>query len=67
MAYICRRSERSEIQLDLDKCVDRGVPSGPLWRQLINGEDVTLPNGEIVRVEDVKETSSVFIGEIKID
>jgi len=30
-----------------------GVPKGPLWKRLQMGEDVTLPDGRIVRSKDV--------------
>lgn len=35
--------------------IDLGVPKGPLWRRLQDGEDVELPGGRIVRPADVCE------------
>ncbi|XP_023237388.1 ribonuclease Z, mitochondrial-like [Centruroides sculpturatus] len=52
IAYICKFHDKPG-QLLLKKCVDYGVPPGPLLGQLKNGEDVTLPNGQIVRSRDV--------------
>lgn len=40
--------------LSLEKCLDKGVPAGPLLGQLKNGKDVTLPNGTIVHAVDVR-------------
>lgn len=36
------------------KCVEFGVPAGPLYGQLKAGQDVTLPNGKIVLASDVR-------------
>lgn len=36
-----------------DKATQAGVPRGPLWSVLQNGEDVTLEDGRIVRPPDV--------------
>ncbi|XP_052864541.1 ribonuclease Z, mitochondrial [Anopheles cruzii] len=63
MAYICKLKPRSG-QLSLEKCVDFGVPPGPLLGQLKNGNDVTLPDGRVVRSSDVRapdDPGPVFI------
>lgn len=52
IAYICKCHDKPG-QLLLKKCVDYGVPPGPLLGILKNGEDITLPNGQIVRSQDV--------------
>ena len=36
------------------KCVDFGVPPGPLYGQLKAGQDITLPGGKIVLASDVR-------------
>lgn len=64
MAYICKLQPRPGALL-LEKCVDYGVPPGPLLGKLKGGEDVTLPSGVIVRASDVCEPDDpgpVFIG-----
>ena len=40
-------------KFDLDKAADLGVPSGPLFGQLQAGEEITTPNGRVVRPKDV--------------
>lgn len=40
--------------LCLEKCVENGVPPGPLLGQLKNGIDITLPNGKKIFANDVK-------------
>ncbi|XP_062548161.1 ribonuclease Z, mitochondrial isoform X2 [Armigeres subalbatus] len=63
MAYICKLKLRFG-QLSLEKCVDRGVQPGPLLGQLKNGNDVTLPNGTVVKSSDVRgpdDPGPVFI------
>lgn len=64
MSYICRLQPRPGA-LNLDKCVRMGVPPGPLLGKLKGGEDVILPNGNIVTSKDVCEPDDagpVFIG-----
>lgn len=49
----------------IEKCVDYGVPPGPLLGKLKSGQDVTLPNGKIVKAKDVRSVDCpgpVFIG-----
>nr|XP_029727345.1 LOW QUALITY PROTEIN: ribonuclease Z, mitochondrial-like [Aedes albopictus] len=63
MAYICKLKLRFG-QLSLEKCVDRGVTPGPLLGQLKNGNDVTLPDGTVVKSSDVRgpdDPGPVFI------
>ncbi|KAG5890173.1 hypothetical protein JTB14_014340 [Gonioctena quinquepunctata] len=54
MAYICRLHPRPGA-LNLEKCVQMGVPPGPLLGKLKSGEDVELPNGNVVSSKDVCE------------
>uniref|UniRef100_U5EN23 Zinc phosphodiesterase ELAC protein 2 n=1 Tax=Corethrella appendiculata TaxID=1370023 RepID=U5EN23_9DIPT len=63
MSYICKLKPRPGTLL-LGKCVDKGVPPGPLLGQLKSGIDITLPDGTVVKAEDVREPSDpgpVFI------
>lgn len=63
MAYICKLQERAGT-LDFNLCVDKGVKPGPLLGRLKNGFDVTLPNGNVVRADEVRgptSPGSVFI------
>lgn len=63
MAYICKLQERPGT-LDFAKCVERGVPPGPLLGRLKNGYDVQLPNGTTVLADDVRgapSPGSVFV------
>ena len=53
MAYICRLKAKPGA-LSLEKCVDKGVPPGPLLGQLKNGNDVKLANGTIVYANEVR-------------
>lgn len=62
-AYICKLKPKPGV-LCLEKCVERGVPPGPLLGQLKNGHDVTLANGQVVKASDVKgpdDPGPVFI------
>ncbi|KAF4520499.1 hypothetical protein B566_EDAN004750 [Ephemera danica] len=63
ISYICRLHPRPGT-LQLELCEARGVPLGPLLGKLKAGEDVTLPNGTLVRSSDVttpEEPGSIFI------
>ncbi|MHA1230409.1 MAG: ribonuclease Z [Candidatus Helarchaeota archaeon] len=40
-------------KFDRQKAVDLGVPIGPLWKKLQNGEDITLKDGRTIRSRDV--------------
>ncbi|XP_055386700.1 ribonuclease Z, mitochondrial [Condylostylus longicornis] len=62
-AYICKLKPKPG-SLNLEKCVDKGVPPGPLLGQLKNGFDVELPDGTIVKSDDVRaptDPGPVFI------
>lgn len=51
--------------LCLEKCVDAGVPPGPLLGKLKAGEDVVLNNGTVVRSTDVTlahDPGPLFLG-----
>lgn len=54
MAFVCRCKPRPGT-LSLQKCLERGVPKGPLLGKLKNGENITLENGVIVNAADVCE------------
>lgn len=61
--YICKLKPKPG-SLNLEKCVEKGVPPGPLLGQLKNGLEVTLPNGIIVRPDEVRaptDPGPVFI------
>ena len=53
LSYICRLHPKQGALL-AEKCVELGVPPGPLYGQLKNGEDITLPCGRLVRAVDVR-------------
>ena len=52
IAYICSFSPKPG-RLDIDACVERGVPPGPLLGKLKAGQDVVLEDGRTVRAVDV--------------
>jgi len=52
LCYICQ-PKKKEGTLLIDRCIDRGVPPGPLLGKLKAGEDITLPNGKVVKARDV--------------
>lgn len=54
LAFVCKCKPRPGT-LSLEKCLQRGVPKGPLLGRLKNGESVTLDNGVTVEPEDVCE------------
>lgn len=54
ITYICKLKPRPGA-LNLVKCVEHGVPPGPLLGLLKNGIDVTLDNGTVVKSKDVSE------------
>lgn len=53
LAYICRLHPKQGM-LMAEKCVEFGVPPGPLYGQLKAGQDITLPNGKTVLASDVR-------------
>lgn len=36
-----------------EKALEKGVPEGPLWSKLQSGKNIILPNGSLVKPEDV--------------
>ncbi|XP_060521936.1 ribonuclease Z, mitochondrial isoform X2 [Cylas formicarius] len=54
MSYICQLQARPGA-LNLDACVRKGVPPGPLLGRLKNGEDIVLANGTVVASSQVRE------------
>ncbi|XP_054731116.1 ribonuclease Z, mitochondrial [Anastrepha obliqua] len=66
VAYICTLKPRPGA-LNLVKCVERGVPPGPLLGQLKNGCDVKLPDGTIVYSKDVSEPSETALSFVFLD
>ncbi|XP_033155331.1 ribonuclease Z, mitochondrial [Drosophila mauritiana] len=64
--YICQLKPRAGA-LNLVKCVEQGVPPGPLLGQLKNGNDITLPDGKVVRSVDVTEASETALSFVFLD
>ncbi|XP_043289632.1 ribonuclease Z, mitochondrial isoform X2 [Venturia canescens] len=52
MAYVCKLHAKPGM-LCLEKCVEKGVPPGPLLGNLKAGQDVTLPDGSVILSSDV--------------
>ncbi|QGZ43355.1 ribonuclease Z [Pseudoduganella flava] len=53
-SYAYAFTEKSvERRLDTARLTAAGVPRGPLWGQLLNGGAVTLPDGRVLRPDDV--------------
>jgi ribonuclease Z len=64
MIYICKIHDKPGT-LDFEKCVNAGIQPGPNLGILKSGTDVKLPNGQIVKSEDVISTAEkgpLFIG-----
>lgn len=64
MSYICQCKPRPGA-LSMEKCLELGVPKGPLLGKLKNGETLTLENGVTVRPENVLEPGDpgpIFLG-----
>ncbi|CAG9833007.1 unnamed protein product [Diabrotica balteata] len=66
MAYVCKLQPRPGA-LCLEKCVQMGIKPGPVFGKLKAGEDVTLPNGTIVRSADVCEPDDPGVVFLVID
>ncbi|XP_022232324.2 ribonuclease Z, mitochondrial [Drosophila obscura] len=64
--YICQLKPRPGA-LNLVKCVEKGVPPGPLLGQLKNGQDITLPDGKTVRSVDVTEPGETALSFVFLD
>ncbi|GLG99578.1 Zinc phosphodiesterase ELAC protein 2, partial [Gryllus bimaculatus] len=63
MCYVCRLQSRPGT-LCLEKCVEKGVPPGPLLGKLKSGEDIVLKDGTVVHSADVRlpdDPGPVFI------
>lgn len=54
LVYICQPHPKPR-SLSLEKCVDHGVPAGPLMGRLKDGQVVQLTNGKLVKPDDVLE------------
>ncbi|XP_054711118.1 ribonuclease Z, mitochondrial-like [Uloborus diversus] len=52
MCYACKGHSKPGHLL-IEKCVELGVPPGPLLGDLKNGKDITLSSGKIVHSKDV--------------
>lgn len=66
MAFACKIHPKTGT-LDIEKCVEKGVPAGPLLGKLKNGEDIILENGEKVLSADVvspSESGPLFLGKV---
>ena len=64
MIYICKLHPRIGA-LDINKCIEAGVKPGPNLGKLKAGEDITLPDGKVVKSKDVvsdPEPGPSFIG-----
>jgi ribonuclease Z len=64
LSYICRLKARAG-SLCLERCVEKGVPPGPLLGKLKAGEDITLADGTLVKSADVRmpdDPGPVFLG-----
>ncbi|XP_055837284.1 ribonuclease Z, mitochondrial [Episyrphus balteatus] len=57
ISYVCKLKPKPGA-LDLKKCVEKGVPPGPLLGLLKNGKDVVLDDGTVVKSEDVSEPTT---------
>ncbi|XP_061395358.1 ribonuclease Z, mitochondrial [Musca vetustissima] len=66
ISYICTLKPRPG-PLNLEKCVEHGVPPGPLLGLLKNGIDVTLENGTVVKSADVSEPNENPLSFIFLD
>lgn len=66
ISYICKLKPRPGA-LNLVKCVEQGVPPGPLLGQLKNGQDVTLPCGKVVHSVDVTEPGETALSFVFLD
>jgi ribonuclease Z len=54
VSYICETPPKAG-KFDVAKATAMGVPKGPLFARLKNGEDITLPDGSVVRSIDIVE------------
>jgi len=64
MCYVVQ-PKKKEGSLLIDLCIQKGVPPGPLLGKLKSGMDITLPNGTVVKSDEVRSPDCpgpVFIG-----
>lgn len=64
ICYICEVHPRRG-KLIIDKCINYGIPPGPLLDMLKHGKDITKPDGTVVRSKDVVQPDTpktTFIG-----
>jgi ribonuclease Z len=52
LAYALEEKPRPG-RFNLEKAKELGIPEGPLWSKLQHGEEIRLPNGHIVKPEQV--------------
>lgn len=63
MAFVCKLHAQPG-DFSLEKCIDLGIESSELVVKLKNGQDITMPDGSIVKAVDVLSpslSSAVFI------
>ncbi|GIY02888.1 ribonuclease Z, mitochondrial [Caerostris extrusa] len=58
IAYACKFKNK-QGQLLMEKCVEFGVPVGPLLGNLKDGKDVVLPSGKVILSKDVVSPEEV--------
>lgn len=58
VSYVCQ-TRQLPGKFNVSKAVGLGVPKGPLFAQLKSGASITLPNGVIVKSNDVLETAEL--------
>jgi ribonuclease Z len=54
ISYVCETPPKPG-KFDVEKAVGLGIPKGPLFAKLKNGEDVTLADGRIISPHEVVE------------
>lgn len=58
VSYVCETPPKAG-KFDVAKASALGVPKGPLFAKLKSGEDVSLPDGSVVRSADVVEQADL--------
>lgn len=66
MAFLCKLKERPG-HLNLEKCVELGVPPGPLLGRLKSGKDIELKDGSVVKADDVRSPTDPGAAFIFVD
>lgn len=67
ICYICKTPHMFG-KLNLEECAERNVPAGPLFAKLKRGQDIKLPNGDLVKFEEVSfpdVPGKIFLGKLK--